>query len=109
MPRIFLPSKKKVVRVTYVHLIHPHHVPSAALVERHAEFPLSVKISQYIPFEGTYCFGIVTAETIIKTPLNCNISKNYLWHAMGYIVIFNHLAGISNFALLVPPIVQSPY
>ena len=30
----------------------------------------SGKISQYIPFYGTDCCGIVTAQTILKNPLN---------------------------------------
>ena len=35
-----------------------------------------------------------------------NNSKNYLWYGMGYIVIFNRLAGIPNVVLLVPPMVH---
>ena len=34
------------------------------------------------------------------------IPKKHLWQRMGYIVIFNRLAGIPNIALLVPPIVH---
>ena len=69
-------------------------VPSAAQVEQHSEFTLGNQISQYIPFYVTDWFGIVTAETILNNTMYCNISKNYLWHRMGYIVIFNHVAGI---------------
>ena len=42
------------------------YVPSAAQVERHKEFPLNAKISQYIPFYTTDGFGIATAETILR-------------------------------------------
>ena len=34
------------------------------------------------------------------------ISPKHLWYIMGYIVIFNRLAGIPNVVLLVPPMVH---
>ena len=48
-------------------------------------------------------YGIVTAATIIKA---VRTETFILWHRIRYIVIFNifnHLEGISNVALLVPP------
>ena len=51
----------------FIHLLFfLHHVPSAAQVERHKEFPLKEYISQYIPFYTTDGFGIATAETILR-------------------------------------------
>ena len=35
--------------------------------------------------------------------------KAHLWRGMGYNVIFNRLAGITNVALLVPPMVRNAH
>ena len=50
-------------------------------------------------------FYIVTPQTILKQPMDCNISKNYISHRIRYIVIFNNLVGIPSVAVLVPPMV----
>ena len=63
--------------------------------------------SQYIPFYTADCFWNCCSWNHSKNRLNCNIWWDYLCHTIGYIVIINHLTGISNVALLVPPIV--PY
>ena len=49
-------------------------------------------------------FGIVTAETILKTVYVTFLKTNC---GTEYIVTFNDLEGISKVALLVPPIVPS--
>ena len=40
---------------------------------------------------------------------SCYNSENHQWYRMGYIVIFKHLAGIPNVALLVLPMVHTCY
>ena len=42
-----------------------------------------------------------------ENPLHCNNFKNHRWNRMGFMVIFSHLEGISNVALLLSLIV--PY
>ena len=51
------------------------------------------------------CFRIVTAETILKLVWTVIFIKTVFWHRICF-VIFNHLVGISNTTLLVPPIVH---
>ena len=47
----------------------------------------------------------VTVQTVFEL-FSCNNSETRLLYRMGYIVIFNRLAGIPNAALLVPPMVH---
>ena len=79
------------------------HAPSAAEVQLHSEFPLNVKISQYVPFYTTDAFQNCNSWNNSKNRLNCNISYNNLSPRKGYIVIFKRLAGIPNVAVLVRP------
>ena len=54
-------------------------------------------MSECIKFYTTQVFS----ELLIAT-----IAKNHTWYRMGHIVIFNNLAGNSNVALLVVPMVH---
>ena len=44
-----------------------------ASIERHSEIPQNNYLSQYIQLYSTDVFWIVTAETILKNRLSCNI------------------------------------
>ena len=73
------------------------------------EIPKGDLILPYIPFCPTYGFLNCYSFSNYENPLHCNHFKNHRYNRMGFMVIFCHLEGISNVALLSSLIVHISY